>query len=182
VVVAASVASVLAGPFVVATSAVVVVGAVVRRSRRDRPSVSADQPLVIELMAACIDAGALLPDAMTAAATAATVGRRELRSAAIAMRNGGADERAWTEVVATAPGFAGVATACTRGAQSGAAVADELRRIAAQLRSELLSRRRHAVHASSVWLVLPLGLCFLPAFVLIGIAPVIVAALPAFAH
>jgi pilus assembly protein TadC len=52
-----------------------------------------------------------------------------------------------------------------------------LRRIADDLRAARHADVEAAAQRAGVLIVLPLGLCFLPAFVLAGIAPVIVAVL-----
>ena len=60
---------------------------------------------------------------------------------------------------------------------SGAAFAGSLRRVADDLRAELLVTADADARRASVLIVLPLGLCFLPAFVLTGLVPVLVAIL-----
>ena len=62
-------------------------------------------------------------------------------------------------------------------ADSGAAVAGALERLADGLRVPARPRVESAAQRLGVLMVLPLGLCFLPAFVFAGIAPVIVAVL-----
>jgi len=80
------------------------------------------------------------------------------------------------------PEFAAVGRLCSRAAVTGAAVAAELHRVAAAQRTALDTSRRRRLQRASVWLVLPLGLCFLPAFVLVGVVPLVVGAMPAALH
>ncbi len=69
--------------------------------------------------------------------------------------------------------WAPVARAVIRAHHSGAALADVLNRVATDLRSDLRARAETAAARASVKAVLPLGLCFLPAFLLIGVVPVV---------
>ena len=66
-----------------------------------------------------------------------------------------------------------IALAAMRAIDSGAPLADSLRRVANDLRlarrAELLAKAR----VLGVRAVLPLGLCFLPSFVLLGVVPVV---------
>ena len=70
-----------------------------------------------------------------------------------------------------------LADAVSRTVDSGAAVARALERLADALRTTGSARVESAAQRLGVLLVLPLGLCFLPAFVFAGIVPVIVAVL-----
>jgi pilus assembly protein TadC len=54
------------------------------------------------------------------------------------------------------------------------APAGSLRAVAATLREERRSRAAEAAGRLGVRLVLPLGLCHLPAFVLVGLVPILV--------
>ena len=64
-----------------------------------------------------------------------------------------------------------------RSQHSGAAFAGSLQRVADDLRGDALAATDAAARRAGVLIVLPLGLCFLPAFVLAGLVPVIVAVL-----
>jgi pilus assembly protein TadC len=63
--------------------------------------------------------------------------------------------------------------AMSRAAQSGAPVADVLTRLADDAREALRAESVASARRVGVMAVAPLGLCFLPAFVLLGIIPVI---------
>jgi Flp pilus assembly protein TadB len=63
-----------------------------------------------------------------------------------------------------------VAAAC-RSAESGAALAGALTRCADDMRADAEHARQAKSQRAAVLLVLPLGLCFLPAFVLAGLVP-----------
>jgi pilus assembly protein TadC len=62
---------------------------------------------------------------------------------------------------------------------SGAALAGTLTRLGEDLRVLRLAAVETAARRAGVLLVLPLGVCFLPAFVLTGVVPVILALLRA---
>ncbi|WP_324278641.1 hypothetical protein [Blastococcus brunescens] len=57
--------------------------------------------------------------------------------------------------------------------ESGAAAAPALRALAADGRSAARSATEAAVRRAGVWVLAPLGLCFLPAFVCLGVVPLV---------
>ena len=61
--------------------------------------------------------------------------------------------------------------------ESGLAMAQALERLAEDLRCDRAAAAEAAVRRASVLAVLPLGLCFLPAFLLTGVVPVVVSIL-----
>ncbi len=75
------------------------------------------------------------------------------------------------------PGFQRLGRALTRSARSGAPVAAAVVRLAAELASERRLRVADRARTVGVRAALPLGLCLLPAFLLLGIVPVVVASL-----
>jgi Flp pilus assembly protein TadB len=70
-----------------------------------------------------------------------------------------------------------VIAAARRSAESGAALSGALTRCADDLRTDAEHDRQARAQRAAVLLVLPLGMCFLPAFVLAGLVPVILAVL-----
>jgi Flp pilus assembly protein TadB len=159
---------------------VVVTVLVVRRRRRDRARVSpADLALTVDVLGGCLAAGASTPAAVAAAGVGAPADvAATLAAASLALSRGEDPAVAWSAVEKCVPQLAAVARLCSRAATTGAATADELHRIAAALRAAGDVSRRRRLQQASVWLVLPLGLCFLPAFVLVGVVPLIVGTLP----
>jgi len=86
----------------------------------------------------------------------------------------GADpEQAWTELEGVSA-YHDAARAARRCARSGARLATALRSSAADLRTERHGRALARAERVGIWSLLPLGACFLPAFVCLGVAPVIV--------
>jgi pilus assembly protein TadC len=138
----------------------------------------ADVALVADLVAGCLAAGTLLPDAVAAAGEGAGGALGELcQAVASALRAGASPETTWAGWLAD-PRLAPIARTAVRTAHSGAATADELRRTAARLRVQRRSALQGRVRQASVWIVVPLGLCFLPAFVLVAVVPLVAGLLP----
>lgn len=162
--------------------AAVTVGALVPRHRLGRPAQvdPADAVLFVDLLAAHLAAGADPARAVRSAGSVGGDGRtlgRLSAEVAAGLLAGLPPDVAWRPLAAV-PGLAPVAAVCVRSIRSGSGCGAELRRQAARLRQrhERFVERRAA--RAGIWLVLPLGLCFLPAFVLLTVAPVALGLLP----
>lgn len=155
------------------------VAAVVVRPGPAPLRVDPDQvPFVVDLAAGCLQSGASMPEALTAAAQAADEALRSRCAQVVAALRAGAPARhAWRGWLDD-PWLAPVARTAIRTAHSGAAAADDLLRVSARLRARRRAQALHRVRQASVWLVVPLGLCFLPAFVLVAVVPLVVGLLP----
>jgi Type II secretion system (T2SS), protein F len=91
-----------------------------------------------------------------------------------AMLSLGADsETAW-RIVDLGETLAPLAAAARRSAAGGGALADAAREVAEQLRQETAAESVRAAGRAGVLMTAPLGLCFLPAFLCLGLAPVVV--------
>ncbi|GAB2929286.1 hypothetical protein GCM10027280_15990 [Micromonospora polyrhachis] len=145
------------------------------RARRLREA--ADLPLAADLLAAALRAGAPVDRAVLAVAEALAgpLGER-LARVGRTMLLGGGPEEAWSHLAPVA-GADRLTAAAVRSAASGAALAGALARLADDLRADRAVAAEAAARRAGVLIVLPLGLCFLPAFVLAGLVPVIVAVL-----
>jgi Flp pilus assembly protein TadB len=131
-------------------------------------------PVVVELLAGCLDAGLTMPDSLDAASVAGdSVISHACLATAAALRRGAPADEAW-QLWTSDPWLEPVARATRRTTQTGASVTDELRRVAARLRSRRQVRLQQRVQQASVWVVMPLGLFFLPAFVLIAVVPIVI--------
>jgi Flp pilus assembly protein TadB len=149
-----------------------------RRSREAARVDPDDVPVVVDLVAGCLAAGTGLAAALDAASVAAgEVMRASCRAVAAALRAGVPPEEAWRSWLSD-PWLAPVARTAVRTSHSGAAAAADLRRTSARLRSRRRAAAQHKVRQASVWLVVPLGLCFLPAFVLVAVVPLVVGLVP----
>ena len=145
--------------------------------RRRRERILADLPLAVDLLAACLRAGRPPGDALSAVATAVggPLGAR-LTEVEQRLRLGAEPADAWA-VLEEEPGCAVLARSVRRALVSGGPLAQTLAHVATDVRQQRrwsADERARAVETRSV---VPLGLCFLPAFVLIGIVPTIAGSL-----
>ncbi|MFE6234396.1 type II secretion system F family protein [Cellulosimicrobium sp. NPDC057862] len=128
--------------------------------------------VLLELLAAAVRSGAAVPRALDVVGSC--VGGREgagLRAAGTALLLGASWDAAW----ATAPPRLAVVQRALRPAWlHGAAPAPALRAAAQASRQDRTAAAKAAAARLAVHLVLPLGACFLPAFVLVGLVPVLV--------
>ena len=84
----------------------------------------------------------------------------------------GVDEpRAWASLGST-PGYRGVARDLARSVGSGVRLADLLRQRAAEARTVAEVEARGRARKVAVSGVLPLVICYLPAFLLVGVVPI----------
>ncbi|RCG30419.1 type II secretion system F family protein [Sphaerisporangium album] len=165
------------GPVVGIAVGVVVV--VIRRRRmpgdvRGRQQrIIADLPYALDLMVACLRAGQPVGGAVEATAQAIRGPLGEsLARVNGRLRLGASPESAWQVLESDRP-LAALARGMTRAALSGAPVADVLARLADDARQESRTASSAAARRVGVQVVAPLGLCFLPAFVFLGIIPVV---------
>ena len=113
--------------------------------------------------------------AVVGAAVSGPLGERLVRVGR-ALRLGVAGEAGW-RALDDVVGAERFVPAAVRAADSGAALAAACARCAADLREGREARAEAAAHRAAVWVVLPLGFCFLPAFVLIGVVPIVLGVL-----
>ncbi len=148
-----------------------------RRAVAEERQVAGDLPFAADLLAAALRAGASPDVAARCVATAVggPVGQR-LGRVERALRLGAPADQAWS-YLGRADGAARIVQAAVRSQHSGAAFAGALHRLADDLRADRLIAADAAGRRAGVLIVLPLGLCFLPAFVLAGLVPVVVAVL-----
>jgi Flp pilus assembly protein TadB len=152
-----------------------------RAARKARPAVAgagtepdgSQLPLCADLMAACLAAGAT-PGAAAGAVGACLGGPlgAALIRAQAELRLGAEPEDCWDRL-GRLPHAREMARCLARASTTGSAPVAEMSRLAAdcratQARSALARARKAAVLATA-----PLGVCFLPAFLLVGVAPVV---------
>jgi Flp pilus assembly protein TadB len=145
--------------------------------RRERLAAAAELPIAADLLAAALRAGAPMAHAAQAvgAALGGPLGAR-LGLVARSLSDGAAPAEAWAHL-ADVTGAARLVRAAVRSAESGAALGGALGRLGEDLRAARAAAAEAAARRVGVLAVLPLGLCFLPAFVLTGVVPVVVAVL-----
>jgi pilus assembly protein TadC len=145
--------------------------------RRRRRAEAADLPIAADLLAAALRAGAPMAHAagVVGEALGGPLGAR-FRSVARSLSEGATPADAWVHL-SDVPGGSRLIRAAVRSAESGAALAGTLGRLAEDLRAARAASAEATARRIGVFAVLPLGLCFLPAFVLTGVVPVVVAVL-----
>jgi Flp pilus assembly protein TadB len=144
------------------------------RGRPTRPGLDASVPLVLDLTAAALRAGRPPADALAAAATAADPAvRRAFERVAGLLRLGADPGQAWAVLPQDGP-LGPVAVVAVRSAASGARLAAAFERLGGELRAEAAAAAAARAHRAGVVALAPLGLCFLPSFVLLGVVPVVV--------
>lgn len=147
-----------------------------RAVRAERERLVSDLPLLLDLLASCLAGGAPLAGAADAVARAVPgpAGRR-MAAVGAALAVGSPPADAWAALASAAPGdpLAPASRALARAADGGAPVAEAVSRLAADARAQARSRGEQAARRVGVLAVAPLGLCFLPAFVLLGVVPVV---------
>lgn len=151
-----------------------------RGRARDRAAGASDRrvfdqlPLAAELLAACVSAGAGPREAALAVGQSlgGPVGERLVQTAA-ELRLGSEPARAWGRF-GEIPGAAGLARCLGQAAATGAPAAEPVARLAAGLRAEKARIAASRAQRATVLITAPVGLCFLPAFLAIGVAPVVI--------
>lgn len=138
-----------------------------RAARRRQTQLQQQTPLVADLLASCMASGATIQAAVSAVARAIDPPMSEAMAIVERSLAVGAPDP-WSEL-APSP----LARAMQRSTRSGAPLADVLPLIAEELRRDARLRAEAAARSAGVRAVLPLVACFLPAFLLIGVVPVV---------
>jgi Flp pilus assembly protein TadB len=145
--------------------------------RRERQEALADLPLGADLLAAALRGGTAVDGSIGAVAEAlgGPLGDR-LQRTARSLRLGAEPAEAWGHLIGV-PQAERMVAAAVRSSASGGALAGALERLAGDLRADRKVAIEAAAQRAGVLIVLPLGLCFLPAFLLTGLMPTVVAIL-----
>ena len=126
-----------------------------------------------DLLAACLKAGLPVPTAVLAVADQLPREVAEaLRATADLLALGADPVAAWAPALAN-PATAELARGARRTARSGTALAGVAAGLAANIRSTAGDVAEARAQRAGVLITGPLGLCFLPAFVCLGIVPVV---------
>jgi len=159
----------------VATGAWVVIGrAEPPAVRRERDAVRRQLPHVVSLFGSALRGGAA-PGAAVHLVCQALPGPAADRLGTVAARLalGGDPVRVWAELADSDAELAALGRAMSRSHQSGAPVVATVERLADGLARASLADVEDRARAVGVKAAVPLGLCLLPAFVLIGIVPLV---------
>ena len=134
---------------------------------------AAQAPEVADLLAACLASGATLEVATREVAAAVSEPARTLLAGAAAhVAMGAPPGEAW-QAVRAQPATAPIARSVVRSLESGSALADSLSACASELRDVRKAQVEVLARSVAVKAVGPLGLCFLPAFLLLGVVPLV---------
>lgn len=142
--------------------------------RRRRDEVRRDLPHVVTLLAAALRSG-LDPAAAIDLVCRALPGPAAARldTTAARLRLGGDVAAAWTGL-AHDPDLAPLGRTLARAHRTGAPVVAAIERLAADLAAHARAETEDRARAVGVRAAVPLGLCLLPAFLLLGIVPLAV--------
>lgn len=148
-----------------------------RAERARRQRLVADVPLAAEVMAVTLRAGRP-PERSVEVVAAALPGPLgdELALVAASLRLGAPAEAAWEHLLAD-PDLSAFARAMVRSWDSGAPLSDLLERLARDYRRTVRAHAFRRARSVGVRAAAPLGLCFLPSFVLVGIVPLVAGAI-----
>lgn len=146
-------------------------------TRRARARDRADLPFTLDVFASCLRGGAPLDRALAGCAGTANPALAEkFRRTARSLTLGATLTEALSELDGIPEGDRLTRT-IGRTADTGSRLADGLSRLAADLRFEHEQAALTRANRAGVWMVLPLCLCFLPAFIVAGLIPVVIASL-----
>jgi pilus assembly protein TadC len=128
-----------------------------------------------DVLAACLRSGMAVSTAASATAPSAPAPlARVLNRAADLLALGADPATAWANPTAPADDHAdALLRLARRSASSGSALAQGVAELADQSRHEAAAAASAAAERASVLIAGPLGLCYLPAFVCLGIVPVV---------
>lgn len=150
------------------------------RRARTAPAASSgpdNVPLLLELIGSMLEAGLALPRALEIASRVAGGSAHALSRAAAALHLGTDWSNAWPDTRADSD-VGELRAALHFAAATGAPSAELLYARARQLRRSRHRDLERRAAALGVRLVIPLGVCSLPAFLCLGVVPVLLAMLP----
>jgi pilus assembly protein TadC len=140
---------------------------------RRRAALTAELPQACDLIVSCLSAGLPLFSAVRAVANSTVGPMAEELAEAMAKITLGVDEaRVWSEL-AVHPPLAAFGRELSRGAATGVSLAERIADVGAQARQEAAAAAEVRARQVGVSSVLPLMVCFLPSFVLLGLVPVV---------
>ncbi|WP_344320946.1 type II secretion system F family protein [Streptomyces macrosporus] len=131
-------------------------------------------PIVAELLAACLAAGSGPREAAGAVggSIGGPLGERLVRASA-ELGLGGDPAAVWGRL-GEVPGAAGLARCLERAGTTGVPAVEPVGRLAAECRARRARAATERARRAAVLVTAPLGLCFLPAFLLAGVVPVVI--------
>ncbi|MGW2867164.1 type II secretion system F family protein [Kitasatospora sp. NPDC001225] len=154
-----------------------------RRAAREEELLTRQLPLGAELLAACLGSAALPSEAVSAVgrSVGAPLGPR-LAAIGAELALGAPPELCWHRLGEQHPSLAPLARCLERSSLGGVPAAGPLVGLAQGQRTAAARAAHARVRRAAVLATAPLGLCFLPAFVLTGVVPVVVGLTSRFAE
>ncbi len=141
---------------------------------RKREQLTAELPLGVDLLASCLDVGGAPESALLAVAEAlgGPVGE-EFRAIQHRLAMGVDPADVW-RAVAQRPGLGPLGRSLGRAHQTGGPVGAAAHQLAEELRARVSAEVEDRARSVEVKAAAPLGLCLLPAFMLLGVVPMVV--------
>lgn len=145
--------------------------------RREREQVRRDLPHVVQLLGVALAAGSSLPEAIRQVAQAMPGPAADrLRAAEGRLAVGVPAGQVWA-ALSRQSGFERVGRAFERAESAGAPIADVIAHLGQDLARSARAEIEDRARTVGVRAALPLGLCLLPAFLAVGIVPVVASSL-----
>lgn len=145
----------------------------VRRARQAREREAVDLPHLVGLVAVGVRTGAPVEVAIAQASRALPGAASDLLADAVRRLQWGEDpDRVWARL-AQHPGTAPLGRALGRVTRTGAGVVDVIETLADDLADRARADREDRARSVGVRAAVPLGVCLLPAFLLLGIVPLV---------
>lgn len=144
-----------------------------RRRREDTTALLGQAPIVAELLATALSAGATIPEALTVVFRVTEEPLRSQLDATLTAIELGADPYAAWSPWLDEPALSPIAHAIIRSQHSGAPVSAVLDAAASDMRRAYRDDVESRARAAGVRAVAPLALCYLPAYLLVGVVPVV---------
>lgn len=145
--------------------------------RRERQALARELPHVVDLLSCALRAGASPPAALSSVIAACPGPTTHRLEGVLARLHMGVDPASAWGALAHDDVLAPLGRTLSRAERSGASVAGEIERLADDLERAALAAVEDRARAVGVKAAVPLGLCLLPAFLLIGIVPTVAALL-----
>jgi Flp pilus assembly protein TadB len=142
-------------------------------ARRRREELERDLPVAVHLLGACLEAGAAISSALDAVAAALPGAVAEELTLVRHRLSLGVDPvEAWRELGAR-PQLRPLGRAMARAHRSGSSVRDTVSSLAVELDAQSRATTDALARSVEVRAAAPLGVCFLPAFLLLGVVPMV---------
>jgi Flp pilus assembly protein TadB len=142
--------------------------------RRHRQAIDRELPALVQLLAAALESGCDVAHALRVVCAALPGPGAELLGRVPAqLAVGVAPDEAWSSVLEH-PALGPLGRTMTRVARSGSSVTTEVARLADELERRAQVRVEERARAVGVKAAVPLGVCLLPSFLLVGIVPLVV--------